>query len=200
MSSNRDPVSKFINGALGIQLRAAGLRRRGLDFRRRSKEVLQVINFQLSQWNAAEMKQFYVNVGLAFDANRTLLGRQLRDDLKEAECCYRARLETLVDGAPSIWTLHETDDLTSLQHHLWACLSRLLRRLDQIDSATRFLESGLGESPAYYGLSARLFYSLGSFDRAREYLLLEVAAFPNRPGVSYDALVRRYNLHELDTQ
>ena len=42
-------------------------RKSGQNFRRRHKEVVQVVNFQSSQGSSWNKKLFYVNVGMAFD-------------------------------------------------------------------------------------------------------------------------------------
>src|SRR3954452_19968823 len=98
----RDLIGAVVVRGVAPLLKGAGFRKaRPLRFQRLTGEVVQVIDFQLSQANFADTGEFFVNVALGIDRLWELEGRAPPDWPKSHEFQVRKRLEEVVAGAPS---------------------------------------------------------------------------------------------------
>ena len=95
----RDLIGAAVARGVAPLLKGAGFRKaRPLCFQRPTDEVLQVIDFQLSQANIADTGEFFVNVALGIDRLWELEGGPRPDRPKVHECQVRKRLEEVVPG------------------------------------------------------------------------------------------------------
>jgi hypothetical protein len=107
MTGNRDAgelLEGVIRQAVMATLKPAGFRKTGQSFHRRRGETVQVVNIQVSHGSSWAEKQFYVNVGIAFDAICVLAEVPILEKPKEYECDGRGtrdRLESLLSDVPS---------------------------------------------------------------------------------------------------
>lgn len=117
-------------------LRAAGFAKSDMNYHRRHGETVQVINIQVSHGSTATQKDFYVNVGIAFDAICRLAGLQVLDKPKEYDCDQRGmrdRVQALIDTDPGSFVRVSTDS-SGTEEALARCLRSLTDELDRIDA------------------------------------------------------------------
>jgi hypothetical protein len=82
-------LTSVLAQAITPSLKAVGFRKSGMNYHRRHGEVVQVVNIQVSQGSTWAEKEFYVNVGIAFDAICNLAGVLILDRPKEYDCDIR---------------------------------------------------------------------------------------------------------------
>jgi len=195
MPSARDLITGVVSRGVVPLTKPAGFKRGGLNFHRRRGETVQVVNVQLSQGNVGSEGRFYVNVGIAFDALRTLEQRPIEERPTEPECHFRSRLERLVPGAPAHWTVSGQTDLEALAAELQRRFVPVVEDLDRIDSPAAFLAHpwNAGDS----GLRARLQYVSGDHAGALESLRQTAERFQDRHGMTVAELIRRFGMAEL---
>jgi len=161
-----DDVSK---AAVTSVLKPAGFRASGRTYHRRLGETVQVVNVQVSTPTTWDVKHFYVNAAVAFDAICRLTGQPVTERPKEYECHDRGfshRLEDLVPGAPDVWQLQAGQDPAPVVEGLRSAIERLRDELDLIrgprDYSLHRWFSRVRPKPE----NAQILYALGELDRA----------------------------------
>jgi hypothetical protein len=122
-------------------LKAAGFCKSGTNYRRLHGETVQVVNVQVSHGSTWSQKEFFVNVGIAFDAICALAGVPVLDGPKEYECDDRGtrdRLEALIPAAPKSWVLRSGEDASGVVTALRGCVQQLVGELDKIDGLAAY--------------------------------------------------------------
>lgn len=140
----KSPAQEFfddvVRTAVRPRLHPLGFRKSGVNFHRRHGGCVQVVNLQSSSGSTYEVKQFYVNVGLAFDELCDAAGIEILERPKEYECTDRGlceRMEALVPAAASCWVLTSAS-LDSQRDELDDCMELLAPELDRIDGVPAF--------------------------------------------------------------
>src|SRR5262245_34236374 len=145
MARASSPADELLDGVLadGVTppLRAAGFRKTGRNYHRRLGGAVQVVNVQVSQAATGMEKEFFVNVGVAFDAICDLAGIPVLDRVKEYECSdrgTRSRIADLVPGAPQAWTVRAGEDPSDVAAALHRHMQELVVELDGIDGPAAY--------------------------------------------------------------
>src|SRR5689334_4751958 len=94
-AASEDAFHAVVREGVTSVLKPAGFRKSGTNFHRRRGTCVQVINVQRSQASTLQEKQFYVNVGLAFDEICRLMGNPILEKPKEYECDARGTRDRL---------------------------------------------------------------------------------------------------------
>lgn len=131
----------FVAEAVTPPLREAGFRKSGSNYHRRWGDTAQVVNIQLSRGSTWTEKEFYVNVGIAFDAICALAKVPVLDRPKEYECDDRGtrdRLEKLIPDIPSSWVIRVGTDTASDVGRLREGLELLVTELEPIRSPSDY--------------------------------------------------------------
>lgn len=125
----------FIAEAVTPPLREAGFRKNGSNYHRRWGDTSQVVNLQLSRGSTWTEKEFYINVGVAFDAICTLVNVPVLDRPKEYECDDRGtrdRLQKLMPDMPSSWVVRVGTEIAPDVAQLRGTLEQLMAELEPI--------------------------------------------------------------------
>lgn len=148
MARDKSPAQTLfddiVNRAVTSVLKPLGFCKSALNFHRRHKDVVQVVNLQSSHGSAWDEKLFYVNVGLAFDAVCQLSNNEILEKPKEYECDSRGtrdRLENLLDNAPAQWSVSVN------VRHLGNRLLDRVRRIKQTIAEELQMDSSLAIHP-----------------------------------------------------
>jgi hypothetical protein len=166
-SPSEEILQRVVNEAIVVHTKPAGFRKTGLNFHRRRGETIQVINVQGSQSSSWEEKQFYINVGIAFDAICELAGIAILDKVKEYECDERGirhRLGRLVADVPDRWSTN--CDPMDLIQKLSASIAEVVSDLDRIHSIAAFRDHRWFDLARPSETRCQVFYLLGDLDRA----------------------------------
>jgi len=126
-----------VKDAVTSLLKPLGFRKSSLNFHRRHREVVQVVNLQLSSGTTSNEKLFYVNVGLAFDSVCQLTQTEILEQPKEHDCVSRGtrgRLESLLTDTPERWSVGADADTESVAEPLQGAMEKLAVDLETIDS------------------------------------------------------------------
>ena len=194
----RDLVGAVVARGVAPLLKGAGFRKaRPLRFQRPTGEVVQVIDFQLSQANFADTGEFFVNVSLGIDRLWGLEGGPRPARPKVYECQVRKRLEEVVPGAPSRWDVSASTDLDALAERLKDSISSLLVDLDEMTSVESLLGKGWLAVGADLITRAQLRYVSGDHEAALADLREASEFFSDRGGMSLGELIRRHGMSEL---
>jgi hypothetical protein len=196
-SRARDLIGLLIGKGTAPLLKEAGFRKSGLRFDRHLGQVVQVIEFQLSQANFADTGRFYVNVGLGFDGLWNLEGRSRPPRPKAHECQVSKRLEEVRPEAPAHWDVSASTDLDALSGDLSGSVSGLLGELDGITSIGAMLEAGWLRIGADLITRAKLRYVGGDHKAALSDLRSASEFFSDRRGMSLGELIGRSGLTGL---
>jgi hypothetical protein len=196
----RELIGDAIGRAVAPLLKGAGFRKAGLRFHRVAGEVVQVIEFQLSQANFADTGRFYVNIGIGIDELWELEGRPRPARPKAQECQVCKRLEEVAPEAPAHWDVSASSDLDGLARRLSASISSLLADLDGITSIEGLLGKGWLEVGADLITRSRLHYVSGDHEAALADLREASGCFSDRRGMSLVELIRRSGMTELESR
>lgn len=194
----RDILSEAIAVSVAGLAKARGFRKKGLTFRRKHGQTTQVINFQLSRGNSADEGDFYVNIGISFDAVTALSGSTTGELVIAGETVhFGARLRELSPGTPAEWAITQQTDAHALGERLGAALAPVIDRLEAVESPASMLREFPLDEGARRILRATLEYVGGDFNAALADLKRVAAEFADRQGMSVEHLIERHRLHEL---
>ncbi|WP_375767703.1 DUF4304 domain-containing protein [Archangium gephyra] len=194
----RDMLSEALSVAVAGLAKARGFRKKGFTFRRQHGQTTQVINFQLSHGNSRDEGDFYVNIGLSFDAVTALGGTSSGEVVIAGEAVhYGVRLEELAPETPDEWAVTPQTDAHSLGAQLGAALAPVIDRLEKVESPASMLREFPLDDGFRRVLRAKLEYVDGHFDAALADLRLVAAEFADRQGMSVENLIERHRLPAL---
>lgn len=140
-SSVEVALNELLSRAVTPILKPARFRKSGTNYHRRHGDTVQVVNIQSSRGSTSEAKEFFINVGIAFDAICELAGVPVMENPKEYECDERGtrdRIEKLIPGIPASWSLQGGEDVSDISAELQKVMRQLLAELDQIDGLAAY--------------------------------------------------------------
>jgi hypothetical protein len=159
----------IVNRAVASVLKPRGFRKSALNFHRRHKDVVQVVNLQSSNASAWDEKHFYVNVGLAFDAICRLTDTGILEQPKEHDCDSRGtrdRLENLLDSMPDRWSVDVNGDSDAVAEQLRDAIEELAAELESIDGVPAYRDHRWFDRFRPKQENAQILYLLGDLDGA----------------------------------
>jgi hypothetical protein len=177
----------MVKHAVTPVLKPIGFRKSGLNFHRRHKEVVQVVNFQSSHGSTWGEKLFYVNVGIAFDDLCRLRNIEILEKPKEHECSSRGRrdrMEVLFPSAPERWKISLKRQPDVVEQQMKECMQELSEELQKIDSISAYRQHPWFDRFRPRGMNAQIMYLLEDFDGAWQEVTDLCTAFAGRDGLS----------------
>lgn len=191
MARDKSPAQTLfddiIKRAVTSVLKPLGFRKSALNYHRRSKEVVQVINLQSSHGSTWDEKLFFVNVGLAFDAVCQLTGTKILEKPKEHDCDSRGtrdRLESLVDGLPEQWSVNVNGDSESVAQQLQTAIGQLAVELESIDGVQAYRTHRWFDRFRPKQENAQILYLLGDLDSSWNEVKELCKLFADRQGIN----------------
>lgn len=178
-----DIVKRSVTSAL----KPMGFRKSALSFHRRHKDVVQVVNLQSGHGSTWDEKQFYVNIGLAFDAVCQLIDTEILEKPKEHECdCRgtRGRLETFLSDVPDRWSINVNSTSESVAQQLRTAIEQLAIELEAIDSVMAYREHRWFDRFRPKQENAQFLYILGELDGAWNEVEELCILFADRQGIN----------------
>lgn len=173
MARDKSPAQTLfddiVKRAVTPVLKPLGFRKSALNFHRRHKDVVQVVNLQSSHGAAWDEKLFYVNVGLAFDAVCELTDTEILEKPKEHDCDSRGtrdRLESLLDNMPVRWSLNTNADSESVAQRLQTAIEQLAAELETIVGVHTYRTHRWFDRFRPKQENAQILYVLGDLDGA----------------------------------
>lgn len=168
-------------------LKPLGFRKSALQFHRRHKEVVQVVNLQSSHGSTSAEKLFYVNVGLAFDAVCELTETEILEKPKEYDCDSRGtrdRLENLIHDAPEQWSVVVDGDGDAVASQLRSAMEQLTVELKSIDSVQAYRAHRWFDRFRPKQENAQILYVIGDLDGAWNEVQSLCSLFADREGLN----------------
>lgn len=168
-SSARSLFDGIVTDGVTSVLRPLGFRKSALCFHRRHKEVVQIINLQISRGSTWDETRFYVNVGLAFDDICRLNNTEILEKPKEHDCDSRGtrdRLEGLLDNAPALWSVDINCDSKAISERLQQVFEQLAVDLSKINSVQAYREHRWFDRFRPKQENAQILYLLGDLEGA----------------------------------
>jgi hypothetical protein len=191
MSTDKSPAQKLLNNLIQVAvtptLKPLGFRKSELNWHRRHKDVVQVINLQVCHGSTWEEKQFYINVGLAFDAICQLTNTSILEKPKEYNCDDRGtrdRLENLIPQAPTSWVVNINSNPQVVTQQLKNTFKLLVGDLQKIDGIQAYQAHAWFNRLRPKQENAQTFYLLGDFDAAWQELQDLCALFADRQAIN----------------
>jgi hypothetical protein len=197
MSVAKDIINQIVSQGAGPIAKAAGFKKSALTFTRRRGEVVQVVNFQLSQGNFADTGSYYTNVGIAFDALWRLAREPVAEHPREYQCHFRRRIEQLIPKEPQSQKVTSATDIAAAVKGQASTFSKLLDLIDSIDSPGAMLEKKWLRIGGEIELRACLLYVLGRYEEAAKDIQRVSKFFSDRQGMSVANLIKRLKLTKL---
>ncbi len=184
-------------------LRPIGFRKSSLNFHRRQKEVVQVVNLQMSRGSSWETKRFYVNVGLTFDSLCNLTGTAILEKPKEHECDNRgtrARMQKLIDGVPDEWIVSTDKNNQDVADSLHLAIEKLAVAMNGIDSVESYRHHAWFDRFRPKRENAQILYLLGDMEAAKGEVDSLCELFADREGANRASWwIEQLGLRELAT-
>jgi hypothetical protein len=168
-------------------LKPLGFRKSALNFHRRHKDVVQVVNLQSSHGSAWDEKLFYVNVGLAFDAICQLTNTEVLEKPREHDCDSRGtrdRLECLLENAPERWSIDVNGDSECVAEHLHKLIEQLAVELETIDGVPAYRKHRWFDRFRPKRENAQILYVVGELDGAWKEIKDLCTLFSDRQAIS----------------
>jgi Domain of unknown function (DUF4304) len=190
----------LVQEAITPALKPAGFKKTGLTYHRRHGETVQVINLQQSAWNQCDRKEFFVNVGAAFDQIYQLRQQEILAKPKEYECDEvgtRDRLEKFIQEAPALWTIDATSNVSLITTRLRSCMTKVTTELDQISSIQTYSAHPWFDRHCSVTTQAQIFYIMGDDASAWQAVQQLVTVFADRENNSTEWWIERLNLSRL---
>jgi Domain of unknown function (DUF4304) len=190
----------LVQEAITPVLKPAGFKKTGLNYHRRHGATVQVINLQQSAWNQWNRKEFFINVGIAFDQIHGLVGTPIALKPKEYECDEvgtRGRLEEFIKEAPALWTVDGNSNLSLITERLRSCVSKVTAELDQINNVQTYSTHRWFERHRPATIDAKIFYVMGDDAAAWQEVQHLVEVFHDRGNNTIEWWIERLNLSRL---
>jgi hypothetical protein len=159
-TSAHELFDDIVKGAVTPILKPLGFRKTALNFYRRHKDTVQVINLQSSSGSYWQEKLFYINVGIAFDAICQFAQLEILEKPRYYFCSERGmnqRLEILIPAAPSTWSVKFDCDPEPVARQLQDVIEMLTTELQEVDSIQTYCNhrwfaccSGAQRAQIYY--------------------------------------------------
>jgi hypothetical protein len=168
-SPAEDLFRDVISQAVSSPLKQARFKKTALNYHRRHGETVQAVNIQLSSGCSWQEKQFYVNVGIAFDGLCRLSGCAVLEKPRVPEFDergMRCRLEELFPDAPDRWSLIAGVEATKLQTSLSGIVICLIQEFDRIDTLVAYRAHPWFDRFRPLEKNAQILYLLNDFDGA----------------------------------
>jgi Domain of unknown function (DUF4304) len=190
----------LVQEAVTPVLKPAGFKKTGLNYHRRHGETVQVINLQQSAWNQWDRKEFFVNVGVAFDQIHQLRQQEILAKPKEYQCDgvgTRDRLEKFIKEAPALWTIDATSNMSLITERLRSCITKATAELDQISSVQTYSTHPWFDRHCSAQINAQICYIMGDDTAAWQAVQQLVEIFHDREHNSPEWWIERLNLSRL---
>ena len=178
---------EVVKRAVTSVLKPLGFRKSSVNFHRRHRNVVQVVNLQSSGGSTWDVKQFYVNVGLAFDDICRLTNAQILEKPKEHDCDSRGtrgRLESLLDDLPERWSACESGDMKSVTQSLQNAIERLAIELETIDGVHAYHAHRWFHRFRPTSENAQILYVLGDLKGAWQEIQALCSLFSDRQAIN----------------
>ena len=117
-----------------------GYKKKGLNFYRTTENLIYLINFQKSSGNTADTMMFYVNCGIYAAELARLQSREMVTAPKEAECHFRARINSIVEDAPDRFSITATTNLDEITKLLLLGLEEVHNFYETMTSARSIVD------------------------------------------------------------
>lgn len=117
-----------------------GFKKKGLNFYRTTENLIYLINFQKSSGNTVDTLMFYVNCGIYAAELARLQSREMVTAPKEAECHFRARINSIVEDAPDRFSITATTNLDELTKILLPGLEEVHNFYETMTSARSIVD------------------------------------------------------------
>ena len=185
-------------------LKSAKFRKTGSHYHRRYGDTVHVINVQISLGANSAEKEFYVNVGIAFDAICKLAECPAKECPREYECDERGtrdRIRSFVSNAPDSWIVRDGGEIADTAKSLRDCIDRLLLELNRIDSIAAYRGHFWFDRFRPKRENAQILYLLGDLKGAQHEVNHLAILFSDRENANTSEWwVKRLHLAKLNTQ
>lgn len=104
--------NKLIKQNIKPFLSMLGYNKKSLNFYKTTENLIYMFNFQKSAGNTANNVMFYMNCGIYATELAHIQSKEILTAPKEAECHFRARIESIVEGIPDL-------DFPSILLRIW---------------------------------------------------------------------------------
>lgn len=176
-------LDNVLSRAISPVLRPIGFRKSAANYHRRHGSTIQVVNVQSGQYSQWHWKEFFINVGIAFDEICQLTNTIVLEKPKHYQCQDRgtsSRLETLIESAPSSWTVSEDVSLDLVATKLAKCIQELAKELQCIDSVAAYRDHHWFDLCRPKPVNAQCLFLLGDLEGAWKEILDLSKAFQDR--------------------
>ncbi|MFL1997176.1 DUF4304 domain-containing protein [Lysinibacillus irui] len=117
-----------------------GFNKKGLNFYKRTDNLIYLIHFQKSAGNTATQVLFYVNCGIYAAELAQIQSKEILTSPKEVECHFRARMREIADTAPDRFSITATTNIDNVRKMLLPCLEDVHHFFETMTSARSIVD------------------------------------------------------------
>lgn len=110
----KEKFNQLITAVVKPLLKENGFTKKGMNFYKRSDDLVFLLNFQNSHGNTAEQTKFYINCGIHSTYIDKVIGRSELVEPKEYECYFKDRISSLVNAVDDGYLITNGTDLETL--------------------------------------------------------------------------------------
>lgn len=132
--------NEFIKQDIKPFLATFGFNKKGLNFYKRTDNLIYLINFQKSAGNTANQVMFYVNCGIYAAELAQIQSKEILTAPKEVECHFRARMREITATAPDRFSITATTNLDDVRKMLLRGLGEVHHFFETMTSARSIVD------------------------------------------------------------
>lgn len=110
----KEKFNQLITAVVKPLLKENGFTKKGMNFYKRSDDLVFLLNFQNSHGNTAEQTKFYINCAVHSTYIDKVIGRSELVEPKEYECYFKDRISSLVNAVDDGYLITNGTDLEKL--------------------------------------------------------------------------------------
>ncbi|MHC8947995.1 DUF4304 domain-containing protein [Sphingobacterium hungaricum] len=130
----KEKFNQLIGETVNPLLKANGFSKKGLNFYRKSDELIFLFNFQKSQGNTSEQTKFYINCGIHSIKIDKEIGKTALIEPKEYECYFRRRISSITNSINDGYLINQEADLSKVSLIISNDLKTVISFFDKIQS------------------------------------------------------------------
>lgn len=112
-----------------------GFAKKGLNFYKKTEDLIYMFHFQKSSGNSADNVMFYVNCGIYAAELAQLQAREILTAPQEVECHFRARMREITESAPDRFSITPDTNMDDVRKTLLRGLEEVIHFYDTMTSA-----------------------------------------------------------------
>ena len=135
-----DLFKQILKGTVNPLVKECGFNKKVLNFYKKDKELIFLINIQKSHGNTSTELGFYINCAIHSPMIDEELGEKMNEFPKEYQCHFNKRIKEITDKAPEKFIINKETNVEAFQEQLKVSLKYVLSYFSKINDTKSFVQ------------------------------------------------------------